>query len=246
VRIAWKRKALMDTTVQKLLECRGVGFFYPGTDKPVLEDLSFDLREPGLHAFFGPSGVGKTSLAHLLTGQFHPASGTIRAAGFDSVLYTYNMERLPGWAAVGRHLERITPEHKASVRDELVKIFGLSGLLGQRFAQLSLGQQNRVNLVRYLVQSFDLLIMDESLANVDEKTRGRILLAIKELFPRAFFIYISHNVVEVARYCRKIWVLRGVHTRPQAVVVEGQDQRSQSAPDLQAYQRTMLEIMNAA
>jgi ABC-type nitrate/sulfonate/bicarbonate transport system ATPase subunit len=132
------------------------------------------------------------------------------------------------------------------VKDELIKVFGLSGLLGQRFAQLSLGQQNRVNLLRYLVQPFDMLIMDESLANVDEKTRGRILLAIKELFPRAFFIYISHNVVEVAWYCRKIWVLRGLHKSPQLVAVEGRDLRSQSDPDHEAHQHTMLEIMNAA
>jgi ABC-type multidrug transport system ATPase subunit len=230
----------------KSLECSGVDFIYPGTGKPVLKDLSFELREPGLHALFGPSGVGKTSLARLMTGQFHPAAGTIRAAGLDAVLYSYNMERLPGWAAVGRHLERITPDHNVSVKDELIKVFGLSGLLGQRFAQLSLGQQNRVNLLRYLVQPFDMLIMDESLANVDEKTRGRILLAIKELFPRVLFIYISHNVVEVAWYCRKIWVLRGLHKSPQLVVVEGRDIRSQSALDHEAHQHTMLEIMNAA
>ncbi len=230
----------------KVLECSSVDFFYPGTRKPVLKALSLDLREPGLHALFGPSGVGKTSLARLLSGQFRPAAGTIRSVGFESVLYSYNMERLPGWSAVGRHLERVTPANKTAQKDELVKIFGLGGLLGQRFAQLSLGQQNRVNLIRYLVQAFDLLIMDESLANVDEKTRGRILLAIKDLFPHAFFIYISHNVVEVARFCRDIWVLRGLHKTPQAAVVKGLDYRSRDSVDHRAHQRIMLEIMNAA
>ena len=49
-----------------------------------------------------------------------------------------------------------------------------------RFAQLSLGQQNRTNLTRYLLQDFDLLIMDESLANVDELTKEKIILKIKD------------------------------------------------------------------
>ena len=48
-----------------------------------------------------------------------------------------------------------------------------------RFAQLSMGQCNRVNLVRYLLQTFGILIMDESLANVDEPTRQTIILQNK-------------------------------------------------------------------
>ena len=55
--------------------------------------------------------------------------------------------------------------------------------------------------VRYLLQDFDVLIMDESLANVDELTREKIILKIKALFPERCFLYISHNVAEVARFC---------------------------------------------
>jgi ABC-type multidrug transport system ATPase subunit len=228
------------------LECSHLHFNYPGTDKTVLADLSFRIAEPGLHALFGPSGVGKTSLARILTGALQAAAGRIAAPGMKNLFYTYNLERLPGWSGVGRHLERITPEHHQDLKNALVTTFGLATLLSQRFAQLSLGQQNRVNLVRYLVQDFDLLIMDESLANVDEQTRGQILLAIKDFFPQAFFVYISHNVVEVAKFCRWIWVLRDAHQSPQAVAVKGQDLRSAGVLDQGDLQRTMLEIMNAA
>ena len=85
--------------------------------------------------------------------------------------------------------------------EELVEIFGLSDCITSRFDQLSMGQQNRVNLIRYLLQDCDLLIMDESLANVDERTREKIILAIKAMFPERYFIYISHNVMEVAKFC---------------------------------------------
>jgi ABC-type multidrug transport system ATPase subunit len=228
------------------LKCRNIDFRYPGTDKRILKNVSLDIAEPGFHAFFGPSGVGKTSLAHIISGQLTDFAGEIAKDSLNTVLYAYNLERLPGWSPIGRHLERITPTHKHDIKNELIKVFDLKPLLSQRFSQLSLGQQNRINLVRYLVQEFDLLIMDESLANVDEMTRGRILMAIKEMFAGAMFVYISHNVVEVAKFCQKIWVLRDVGKSPQAVVVRGLDLSRNNQPDQKVLQHAMLEIMNAA
>jgi ABC-type bacteriocin/lantibiotic exporter with double-glycine peptidase domain len=228
------------------LECRHIYFRYPGTDKVLFEDLHLEFKESGFHAFFGPSGVGKSSLAHILTGRLPADRGEVRIDSGQKPLYTHNLERLPDWSSIGRHLERVTPPPNIARRDQLVDVFGLSSLLGHRFSQLSLGQQNRINLVRYLVQPFRVLIMDESLANVDEQMRGRILLTMKAMFPEALFIYISHNVVEVATYCRRIWVLRGSHKSPQAVMVQGQDLIPDRNVDPKALDRSMLEIMNAA
>lgn len=228
------------------LECRNIDFCYPGTDKRVLNNLSLTIDQPGFHAFFGPSGVGKTSLAQLVTQQVGLFDGQIHTDGIPTVLYAYNLERLPGWACIGQHLERITPPQNHHLKDDLVEVFGLTGLLNQRFSQLSLGQQNRINLVRYLVQTFNMLIMDECLANVDEMLRGRILLAIKRMFPQAMFIYISHNVVEVAKFCQTIWVIRDAGKSPQALAVGGLDLRANQQPEQKELQHTMLEIMNAA
>ena len=226
------------------LECHNIQFYYPGTAMPILEDLSLVLEEPGLHGLFGPSGVGKTSLAKIITGMFQPASGRILATNLQTTLYCHNLERLPGWSAVGRHLERITPPENTALKDTLIQQFGLSACLHRRFSKLSLGQRNRINLVRYLVQDLQMLIMDESLANVDEHTRSTILLTIKELFPKACFLYISHNVVEVARYCNQIWVLRDPGKHPQAVDVQGLDARDATAVSPQVLEKTMLEMMN--
>ena len=112
--------------------------------------------------------------------------------------------------------------------------FGLSALLGLRFAQLSMGQCNRVNLLRYLLQDFGILIMDESMANVDEPTRHAILYTIKSTFPEAVFLYISHNVVEVSRFCDQIVVFRGADKSPQTLQVGGQDHREHQALDKEA------------
>jgi ABC-type multidrug transport system ATPase subunit len=233
-------------TQRMYLQIRNLTFKYPNAPNDVFRDLSFALEHPGFHALFGPSGVGKTSLARIITGDIFDFSGQIRTEGMDIRLYSYNLERLPGWSGVHRHLEKVTPPRRHERRQGLIAAFGLTECIGQRFSQLSLGQQNRVNLLRYLLQDFNLLIMDESLANVDEFTREKILLHIKAMFPEAYFLYISHNVIEVSKFCRKIVVMRDGGKTPPASIVRGQDLQSGGEIDNAKLQRTMLEIMNAS
>lgn len=228
------------------LQIQNVTLKYPGSPNFVFQDLSFELKEPGFNSLFGPSGVGKTSLAKILTGDMPHFSGEVTHEAMKTFLYSYNTERLPGWSGVGKHLEKITPAGRQERREELISIFGLEDSLRQRFSQLSLGQQNRVNLLRYLLQDFDLLIMDESLANVDELTREKIILRIKTLYPQRHFLYISHNVVEVSKFCCEIVVLRGAERHPQSIVIRGQDARVDRDIDRGRLDQTMLEIVNAS
>jgi len=205
------------------IKCSDINFQYPGSTKYILKNLTFEMKEPGFNALFGPSGVGKTSFARMLTKELNNYSGTIETGGMDTILYSYNLERLPGWSSVGKHLIKITPPGEESKKDNLIEIFGLSEVMESRFAQLSMGQQNRINLIRYLLQDFDLLIMDESLANVDEKSRERIILKIKSMFPNKMFLYISHNLMEVSKFCRDILVFSAPEKRDQTRVVTGED-----------------------
>jgi len=228
------------------LECLDISFKYPGTSQYVFESLSFTITEPGFHALFGPSGVGKTSFAKIISGDLEGFSGELRTGRIQKIAYTYNLERLPGWASVGNHLNKIIPASQNNLKKELIDVFGLETCLNNRFSQLSMGQKNRINLLRYLLQDFHLLILDESLANVDEPTRETIILRIKSMFPQTFFLYISHNVVEVSRFCKKILVFRGAGKVPQSILVLGQDLQAGEKPDQKALEQTMLEIMNAS
>ena len=227
------------------LECKDLKFQYPGTNIHVFKALNFQVPGPGFHALFGPSGVGKTTLAKMICGKIRGLNGEITTSQMNRILYTHNLERLPGWSSVREHLELNTPDENQSIVSELIDAFGIEALMKSRFAQLSLGQQNRTNLTRYLLQDFDLLIMDESLANVDELTKEKIILKIKAMFPDRSFLYISHNVVEVAKFCKKILVLRSHHKDPQAVTLEGRDYKAGRALDNKALEHTMLEIVNA-
>jgi len=229
-----------------LLEFKDISYKYPGAINEVFEDLTCRISTPGFHALFGPSGVGKTTLAKMMTGEVKGFGGEILTSEIHRILYTYNLERLPGWSNVREHLQSTTPESGKDKIDELVTAFGLEACMQARFAQLSLGQQNRTNLARYLLQNFDLLIMDESLANVDEVTKEKIILTMKTIFPDRCFLYISHSVVEVAKFCRQILVLRGHHRSPQTVSLLGQDHTDGKALIKNDLEQTMLEIVNAA
>lgn len=227
------------------LNCRNINYTYPGSTIPIFKDLHIDISEPGFHSLFGPSGVGKTSLAGIITDPRYNFEGELIREGITTSLYAYNLERLPGWSSVGSHLEKVTPPDKMELKDELADTFGVRECLGNRFSQLSLGQKNRVNVIRYLLQDFELLILDECLANVDERTRGEILIEIKKTFPERLFLYISHNVVEVSKYCKNIIVLRDQQKSPQSVMINGLDQYTTEDVAGKGLEKTMLEIMNA-
>ncbi|MCF8092711.1 MAG: ATP-binding cassette domain-containing protein [Desulfotignum sp.] len=227
------------------LECSGLNFAYPESETMVIQDLWFAMDGPGFHAVFGPSGVGKTSFAKLLANYRDRPELPIQTSGIGTILYSYNLERLPGWSSTGRHLDRICPADRQDLKKELIDIFQLGPVLGARFSQLSMGQQNRMNLIRYLLQDFDLLILDESLANVDEKLRQAILLAVKELFSHKMFLYISHNLMEVARFCKDILVLTEPSREKPSKIVSGQDDTRISVLEKPSLDRIMLEVMSA-
>lgn len=228
------------------LICENVAFTYPGAENPIFADVSFHLPVPGFHSFSGPSGVGKTSLAKIIAGHITSYSGKVSTNGLKTILYSHNKERLPGWSNVDRHLNQIILPSMRSQKDELIKIFGLSDCLKSRFDQLSMGQQNRVNLIRYLLQDCEVLIMDESMSNVDESTREKIILAIKEMFPHRYFIYISHNVMEVAKFCDLILVFRSSGKASPVVMIKGCNIGKGEVLSPTALDATLLEIMNAS
>ena len=228
-----------------LLECKEISYKYPGSNTDVFKDMNYRISGPGFHALFGPSGVGKTTLAKMMTGTIKDFRGQINKTEIRKVLYTYNLERIPGWSTVCEHLTATTPPSNTSKIEDLVNAFGMTAFLNSRFSQLSLGQQNRTNLARYLLQEFDLLIMDESLANVDEITKETIILTMKATFPDRCFLYISHNVAEVAKFCKQILVLRGHHKSPQTLSILGQDHSNGQNLNKTDLEQTMLEIVNA-
>ena len=90
-----------------LIECKDISFKYPGSNTEVFKNLSYRISGAGFHALFGPSGVGKTTLAKMITGDINGFSGDISMHEIRRVLYTYNLERIPGLSGMGSFYRRL-------------------------------------------------------------------------------------------------------------------------------------------
>ena len=121
-----------------MITCQDITFRYQAAETPLFDGLALTIDQPGFHALFGPSGVGKTTLARIISGDIDRFTGNVKNNTGRPCLYTYNRERLPGWSSVGRHLVKTTPPGREALREELIDHFHLTDLMGMRFAQLSI------------------------------------------------------------------------------------------------------------
>nr|HDN01186.1 ATP-binding cassette domain-containing protein [Deltaproteobacteria bacterium] len=230
------------------IACRNLHYTYPEADFPVFRNLNWSIEGPGFFSLFGLSGTGKSTLARLISGELSPVKGHIDIQNAGRVLYAHNTERIPGWDTVGTHLRSVTQATKTSLLTNILKDYGIAAYMKSRFSGLSMGQKNRINLARYLVQEFDLLIADEVLANVDEPTRNQIIERLKTLFPQKTFLYISHNALEVARFSRTIHVLSHESTAGTNRIhkIDGLDQEEGTEAPEELVQERVYAILRSA
>ncbi len=230
------------------IEGRNITYQYPGEPEPVFSGLSFSLEGPGFISLFGLSGTGKSTLARIISAEIRPDAGTLSISPDCRILYSHNTERLPGWYSVGEHIEQVTAPHSRDLADLLIRELSIEPIMPSRFRELSMGQKNRINLLRYLLQDFDILIGDEILANVDEPTRNHILGAIKQHFSHRTFLYISHNAAEVVRFSRHILVLPVTTATGQRslLTLPGMDMSGNTEPRPEKIQENVLLLLQAA
>ncbi len=225
-----------------------LSYTYPNSDQPIFQDLNWDLEGPGFFSLFGFSGVGKSTLAKIASGDITGYTGHRTTSDSATLLYSHNNERIPGWQTVSEHIAQVTPPQKARLCREIAERFSITANMDRRFARLSMGQKNRVNVLRYILQDFDLLIGDEILANVDEPTRNLILFEIKKLFPDKTFLYISHNALEVVKFSKIIFVLPqtpdGIVTK--VLTMPGLDEHAGGETDPRNVERMVFSLLKMA
>ena len=212
-----------------MLKISDLTFSYP--NREVFKDSSLLLSDIGFHALFGPSGVGKSTLAKIIASM--NIGGNV---SFDvlpnRILYCHNKERIPLWQTVAQHFKDIVSHEKRSLLNDLLVEFSIDdSKLFAKPNELSTGESNRINLLRYLLQDFDLLIMDEVLSGVDEKTRDNILSYIKRAFDDKSFIYISHDVKSVVVFCKEIIVLWDLPVCGEIKILKGMNMNESSEVD---------------
>jgi ABC-type multidrug transport system ATPase subunit len=181
---------------------KNLSFSYPNIS--IFNNINLNIDTVGFYAILGKSGIGKSTLAKILIGveKIYTADEMIIPT---KILYCTDKESLPKWQTTIAHLKSVIPIDKNDLLNTLLEKFNIdSRIQNLKINQLSAGELNRINIIRYLLQDYDLLIIDEGLNNIDEMTKHVIISTIKKVFLDKMYLYISHHLLEIFTYSKEI------------------------------------------
>lgn len=202
---------------------------------PVLSDVSFELQARRSLAVIGESGSGKSTLLNLIGGLDYASAGVISIFGTaiegmnETALATFRNRHI-GFVFQYHHLlpdfsalENVAMpallagrgfEEAADMARDLLCSIGLGSRLDHRPGQLSGGEQQRVAIVRALVNKPGLVLMDEPTGNLDESTGSSVLELVQSLQKQyqLTLVMVTHSQ-KVAAACDECLLLAGGHAR---------------------------------
>jgi ATP-binding cassette subfamily B protein len=207
---------------------KNVSFTYPGTEREILNQLSFEIESGESVALLGTTGSGKSSLAQLLARFYDPSSGDILLDGVslkdwdikhvrqslayvpqDVFLFSTTIAENISFGQDGMSNEQIM--HAAKMADVYENIMEFPDqfetILGERGVTLSGGQKQRVSIARALAKNPSMLILDDCLSAVDTHTEHKILNNLKKIMVGKTSLIISHRVSS-AKLAKRIMVLQ--------------------------------------
>lgn len=190
-----------------------VSFAYEA-EEPVLRNLFFPIPAGQVTAIVGPSGVGKTTICHLLMRLFDPDSGVISLDGID--LRQYKVEWLRKQIALVSQdtflfhtsilenisfskpqagFEEIVEASRAACIHEFIESLpdGYHTVVGDRGVRLSGGQKQRISIARSILMEPKVLILDEATAFLDSSAEERLKKTIHALMKGKTVVVISHR-----------------------------------------------------
>ncbi|MGM0583253.1 MAG: ABC transporter ATP-binding protein [Pseudomonadota bacterium] len=208
-----------------LLSVSGLTKRFPGV--LANDSVSFDVRPGEIHALLGENGAGKSTLVKMIYGVMRPDAGEMRlegrpfapgspgearAAGVGLVFQHFSLfEAL----SVGENIALGLPPQQAG-RDLPARIRRVSAEYGlpldpeRRVGELSVGERQRVEILRCLLQSPRLLIMDEPTSVLTPQEVEDLFHTLRQLRDEGVAIlYISHKLEEIRALCSAATVLRG-------------------------------------
>ncbi len=208
------------------------------------DDVTLRLRPGEIHALLGENGAGKSTLVKMMYGALQPSEGELRWRGRPVRIANPAAARTLGIGMVFQHFslfEALTVTEnialalpgKADMKELAGRIaavsreYGLPLEPGALVADLSVGERQRIEIVRCLLQEPSLLIMDEPTAVLTPQEADQLFVTLRRLAAEGCAIlYISHRLEEVKALCHEATILR------RGKVVAAVDPRRETAASL--------------
>jgi simple sugar transport system ATP-binding protein len=211
-----------------ILEMRGITKRFPGVVANAAVD--FDVRAGEVHTLFGENGAGKSTLMRVLYGLYRPDEGEIRINGHRVAIGSPSSAIRHGIGMIHQHFMLVdtltVAENVAlgtrSTRGPLTDLTAVSARiveLSERYRlkvdpqaliwQLSVGERQRVEIVKALYRDVALLVLDEPTAVLTPKEVGDLFAVLRQMARDGRgLVFISHKVHEVLDLSDRITVLR--------------------------------------
>jgi general nucleoside transport system ATP-binding protein len=211
-----------------VLEMRGVRKEFPGV--VANDDVGLDVRQGEVHALLGENGAGKSTLMNILYGLYRPDAGEILLHG-KPVSFTSARDAIrAGIGMVHQHFMLIPvmtvaenivlgmEPHRGALLDEraaeqrvreLSEQFGLAVDPGALVSEITVGQEQRVEILKALYRGADILVLDEPTAVLTPQEAHELFAIIASLKADGkSIVFISHKLNEVLEIADRITVLR--------------------------------------
>lgn len=193
---------------------RNLSKSFDGTE--VLGDISLDFEGGKTTCILGESGVGKTTLLHILAGSLEATSGEV--LGFDKgrASFIFQEPRLIPWKDVRDNLafvleDRLGDEEIDEKIDSYLKLVALEDYRQHYPRELSGGMEQRISIVRAFLYPADLLIMDEAFKSLDINNKKIVLDLFEKLMEveKRTCIMVTHDIDEALDLADRIVILAG-------------------------------------
>lgn len=186
-----------------------------------LDDVSIRVRRGEIRGLIGPNGAGKSTLMDLLSGRFAAAGGTVRLEGRDISRLPARARRRAGLArsfqrtnifpdlSVGEQIRLAARATAADTDAEVMQTLGLTALAAQRAADISYGDQRRLDLALALVGRPRVLLLDEPAAGLAMGESLALAALLRDLAARwqVTVVIVEHDMEVVFAICDSLTVL---------------------------------------
>ena len=184
-------------------------------EKPLMENLSIDVKSGQMVAIVGPTGAGKTTLVNLLMRFYEIQGGSIKIDGIDiRNIKKYNLRKHFGmvlqdtWLFSGTIRENIAYGRDNATLEEIINASkmahahhfimalpeGYDTVIGEDSSNISQGEKQLITIARAFLANPDILILDEATSNVDTLTEVYIQRAMKDIMKGRTSFVIAHRL----------------------------------------------------